>query len=64
MDVETLEAHMQYIERNGCTFNIEEGIQLGLALGELKSDLNLKKIYLMGKVTGKCLFMHSDLEFE
>ena len=53
MDSKKFSSEFQYIERNGCTFNMEEKMKLGLALGELKSDLNLIKVYIIGKVTGK-----------
>jgi len=53
METKDFSSQFQYIERNGCTFNLEEKMKLGLALGELKADLNLTKCYIMGKVTGK-----------
>ena len=48
-----LEAELKYIEINGCCFNIEEKIKLTFAIEELKNDLGLTRIWLIGKVTGK-----------
>lgn len=53
MNVLHMQEQMQYVERNGCTLNIEEKIKLGLALAELRTDLNLVTTYFVGKITGK-----------
>ena len=53
MDSKKFSSEFQYIERNGCTFNMEEKMKLGLAIGELRSDLNLTHCFIVGKVTGK-----------
>ena len=53
MDIELLETHMQYVERNGCCLNIEEKMRLSLAFQELKADLKLQKLRLTAKITGK-----------
>ena len=42
MDFEKLQSHMQYVERNGNTLNIEERMKLGCAVMELKADMGLK----------------------
>jgi hypothetical protein len=53
MDCSKLSDQMQYIERNGVCFNIDEKMRLNLAINELKCDLNLKDVALIAKVTGK-----------
>jgi hypothetical protein len=44
---------MQYIERNGICFNIDEKMRLNLAINELKCDLNAQDVALIAKVSGK-----------
>jgi len=58
MDFDKLSSNLQYIERNGCCLNIEEKMRLGLAVKELKCDLNLCKVLFYGKITGK--YFHYD----
>ena len=53
MDCSKLSDQMQYIERNGVCFNIDEKMRLSLAINELKCDLGLKHVALIAKVTGK-----------
>lgn len=53
MDSDKMTSEMQYVEKNGCCFNIDEKMRLGLAIKELKNDLSLKKVWLVGKITGK-----------
>ena len=52
MDFDKLQAHMQYVERNGNTLNIEERMKLGTAVMELKADMGLDKVWLYAKITG------------
>ena len=61
MDSKKFSSEFQYIERNGCTFNMEEKMRLGLAIGELRSDLNLSACFIIGKVTGKVSIFDKDL---
>lgn len=53
MDCSKLSDQMQYIERNGICFNIDEKMRLNLAINELKCDLSLTDCSLIAKVTGK-----------
>ena len=57
MDCDKMTSEMQYVEKNGCCFNIDEKMRLGLAIKELKNDLGLNKVWLMGKITGKLSLM-------
>ena len=52
MDSEKLCSSLQYIERNGNTFNIDEKMRLGLACKELKTDMGFDKIWVVSKITG------------
>lgn len=53
MNFDKMNSHMQYIERNGNTFNIDEKMRMGLAIKELNTDMGFDKILVFGKITGK-----------
>jgi len=53
MDIDKLDAQMQYVEKNGVCLNVEEKIRLNLAFKQLKADLGLPKVYFLGKIQGK-----------
>ena len=53
MEVDQLANHLKYINCNGVTFNLEERLNLDLALQKLQNDFNFEEILLWGKVTGK-----------
>jgi hypothetical protein len=53
MNYDNFNSHLQYIERSGNTLNIDEKIRLDLAVKELKLDLGLAHVYIVGKITGK-----------
>ena len=55
MDFDKLGSNMQYIERNGCCLNIDEKMRINLAVKELKNDLELNKVFFVGKITGKLI---------
>ena len=44
---------MKYVEANGACFNIDEKMRYAFALAELKNDLKLTKVWLLGIVTGR-----------
>ena len=46
---------LKYIEQNGNTLNIDEKMQICLAIKQLRIDLNVKSVKLVGKITGKYL---------
>lgn len=55
MESTKAQQEMKYIEANGTIFNIDEKMKFGFALHELASDLKLEKVWLVGKIQGKCL---------
>ena len=56
MEFNDFSNHLQYVERNGVTLNIEEKMNLGMAVHTLKADLHLTKVYMLAKITGKNKF--------
>ena len=53
MNTDSWSLEFKYIEANGCTFNSEEKIRIGMALEELKINLSLTyPVFLSGKITG------------
>lgn len=57
MNFDSFYSHLQYVERSGNTFNIDEKMRLGLAVKQLKLDLCLNEVYIVGKITGKLIFI-------
>ena len=55
MEVEQIGNHLKYLNCNGVTFNIEERMNLDLALQKLHNDFNFEELQLWGKVTGTFL---------
>ena len=55
MEVSKIATELKYIELNGCTLNLEERIQLDLAVETLALDLHkdVTDLYLWGKVRGR-----------
>ena len=52
MEVDQIANHLKFINCNGVTFNLEERLNLELALAKLQNDFNFEEILLWGKVTG------------
>lgn len=54
MEVSKITTELKYIELNGCTLNLEERIQLDLAVEALATDLQNRgsSLYLWGKIRG------------
>ena len=48
---------MKYVEANGNCFSIDEKMRYWFALTELKNDLKLDKVWLLGKITGRYHFL-------
>ena len=59
MDSDKLDAHFQYVERNGACLNVEERTHLSIAFREIKVDLKLSRVFFVGKVSGKSSFVTS-----
>ena len=53
MDAENLDYSLKYINLNGVTLNIEEKLEIRLALSQLQNDLSLEQIFFWGKIIGK-----------
>jgi hypothetical protein len=53
MEVENLESHLKYVNTNGVTLNIDERLNLDLALQKLHLDFNFEELLFWGKVNGK-----------
>ena len=53
MEHTTIRDHLKYINANGLTLNLEERMNLDLALQKLQLDFNFEELLLWGKVTGK-----------
>lgn len=54
MDFDNFNNHLQYVENNGFTFNMDEKLRLSLAVKELKQDIKVKNVKILGKICGKC----------
>jgi hypothetical protein len=54
MEVENLESHLKYVNTNGVTLNIDERLNLDLALQKLHLDFNFEELLFWGKVNGEC----------
>jgi hypothetical protein len=48
---------LKYLSANGVTLNVEERMNVSLALAQLQNELNFERLNLWGKVEGK--FLHS-----
>jgi len=57
MEVSKIATELKYVELNGCTLNLEERIQLDLAVEALATELPQggSPLYLWGKIRGKSL---------
>lgn len=53
MEVEQIGNHLKYINANGVTLNIDERLNLELALKTLQNDFNFEELLFWGKVNGK-----------
>jgi radial spoke head protein 9 len=65
MDAESIDTCLKYINLNGVTLNIDERLNIKLALQQLQSDLKLDSIYLWGKIIGtvKDYFIAYSLDY-
>ena len=50
--------HLKYLSQNGITLNMEEKLQLDLALQKLDNDLNFEELAFWGKISGKQAFIN------
>ena len=63
MEVSKITTELKFIELNGCTLNLEERIQIDLAVESLATDLPKggSPLYLWGKIRGKLLNLNKLL---
>ena len=57
---------MKNLSPNGVTLNIDEKMQVTLALTQLQTEMNFEELYFWGKVEGKSLneFIHGGLNHQ
>ncbi len=53
MEVENFNSHLKYVNTNGVTLNIEERMNLDLALQKLQNDFSFDETLFWGKIIGK-----------
>ena len=53
MEYQTLALNLKNLAPNGVTLNIEEKMQVQLALTQLQGEMNFEELYFWGKVEGK-----------
>jgi hypothetical protein len=53
MEYTRLQKEVKYLATNGVTLNVEERMNVGLALGQLQCELKFEELLLWGKVEGK-----------
>mmetsp|Transcript_9268 Transcript_9268/g.6624 ORF Transcript_9268/g.6624 Transcript_9268/m.6624 type:complete len:104 (-) Transcript_9268:642-953(-) len=52
MEACSLLDNMKYLSQNGITLNMEEKLQLDLALQKLDNDLEFEELHFWGKISG------------
>jgi len=55
MEHTRVQQELKYLATNGVTINIEERMNIGLALQQLQCELNFEELLLWGKIDGKYL---------
>jgi radial spoke head protein 9 len=65
MDAENFDTNLKYINLNGATLNIDERLNIKLALSQLQSDLKLDQVFFWGKISGtvKDYFIAYSLDY-
>ena len=53
MEYKALANNIKNLAPNGVTLNIEEKMQVRLALAQLQGEMNFEELYFWGKVEGK-----------
>ena len=53
MEVESIAQHLKYVNASGVTLNIEERMNLDIALQKLKNDFAFDEVLFWGKIIGK-----------
>ena len=58
MDFREIGDQLKYLTPNGVGLNIEEKMNVQLALTQLQFELNFEELYFWGKIEGKFSFLH------
>lgn len=58
MEYKALSVNVKNLAPNGVTLNIEEKMQVQLALTQLQGEMNFEELYFWGKVEGKYPLIH------
>lgn len=53
MEVENIASHLKYVNSSGVTLNIEERMNLDIALQKLNNDFSFDEVLFWGKIIGK-----------
>lgn len=53
MDHAQVNDHIKYLAPNGVTLNIQDRMNVNIALQQLQSELRFEKLFLWGKIEGK-----------
>lgn len=66
METESFDSCLKYINLNGTTLNIDERLNLKLALAQLSSELKLEQVFFWGKILGtvKDYYVAYSLDYE
>jgi hypothetical protein len=53
MEYSKFASHMKYLAPNGVTLNVEERLQITMAIGTLQCEMNFEELHFWGKIEGK-----------
>ena len=53
MDYNCVADHQKFLAPNGVTLNVEEKMNVTIALGTLQAELCFERLFLWGKIEGK-----------
>ena len=55
MEYKALSSNLKHLAPNGVTLNMDEKMQVGLALTQLQTEMQFEELYFWGKVEGRCM---------
>ena len=53
MEYKALSSNLKHLAPNGVTLNMDEKMQVGLALTQLQTEMQFEELYFWGKVEGR-----------
>ena len=56
MEYKTLSQNLKHLAPNGVTLNIDEKMQVNLALTQLQTEMCFEELHFWGKIEGKCTY--------